>query len=77
MRTTVRLADDLLRKAKARARRDGTTLTALIEEGLAIVLAEDNPGKGLPLPISKADGGLQAGVDLNDARGLEDLLSSR
>jgi hypothetical protein len=38
MRTTVRLPDELLQRAKAAAARDGTTLTALIESGLRTVL---------------------------------------
>ena len=38
MRTTVRLNDDLLRRAKMRAAAEGTTLTALIERGLEAVL---------------------------------------
>jgi len=38
MRTTVRLDDDLLRRAKIRAAAQGTTLTALIEAGLEAVL---------------------------------------
>ena len=38
MRTTVRLPEELLTRAKARAARDKTSLTALIEEGLRSVL---------------------------------------
>lgn len=38
MRTTVRLDEDLLRRAKVRAAETGTTLTALIEQGLVAVL---------------------------------------
>ena len=38
MRTTVRLPDELLQRAKAAAAREGTTLTELIERGLRIVL---------------------------------------
>jgi hypothetical protein len=34
MKTTVQLPDSLLTRAKAIARRDGTTLAALVEEGL-------------------------------------------
>lgn len=38
MRTTVRLPEELLERAKARAARDNTTVTALIAEGLRFVL---------------------------------------
>jgi predicted DNA binding CopG/RHH family protein len=39
MRTTVRLRDDLLERAKKRAAEEGRTLTSLIEEGLTLALA--------------------------------------
>ena len=38
MRTTVRLSDDLLAQAKRKALSEGTTLTALIERGLRLVV---------------------------------------
>jgi hypothetical protein len=44
MRTTVRLPDELLQRAKAAAARDGTTLTALIERGLRGVLEKPHAG---------------------------------
>jgi predicted transcriptional regulator len=67
MRTTVRLDDRLLREAKAVAARRGTTLTALIEEGLWDVLSRESrvaaPARRLPTWKS---GGTLAGVDLSD-----------
>lgn len=47
MRTTVRLDEDLLRRAKIRAAEEGVTLTALIERGLERVLAGEQRGKGV------------------------------
>jgi len=47
MRTTVRLPEDLLARAKQRAAQDNTTLTALITEGLRSVL--DRPRRS-PTP---------------------------
>jgi hypothetical protein len=78
-RTTVRLPEDLVARAKRKAAAEGRTLTSLIEDGLRLVTAEDRkPGKAkrvLP-PISKATGGLLPGVDLtrfSDIQGLDDL----
>jgi hypothetical protein len=77
MRTTIRLSDDLLRKAKKQAAEKGTTLTSLIEEGLKAVLAGPRhaPAMRLRLPVSKASGGTLPGVDLNRSSDLEDRMS--
>jgi hypothetical protein len=79
MRTTVRLDEHLLKRAKLKAAAEGRTLTDLIEEGLRIVVAR-RPGTGRgqlePLPVSKQSGGLRPGVDLtkfSDYQEMEDL----
>jgi hypothetical protein len=79
MRTTVRLSDDLLMRAKRKAAAEGRTLTDLIEEGLRIVVARKaSIGRGervLPR-TSSAAGGLLPGVDLtrsSDYQEMEDL----
>jgi hypothetical protein len=76
MRTTVRLPDDLLRRAKKRAAERGQTLTSLIEEGLKVVLAEPKPGRRpkVELPIFPASGGTLPGVDLTNSAELEDIM---
>jgi hypothetical protein len=67
-RTTVRLPEDLLRRAKRKAAVEGRTLTSLIAEGLRLVTAEPRspkPKRVLPR-ISKARGGLLPGVQVNE-----------
>ena len=77
MRTTVRLDENLLRQAKSVAARQGETVTSLIERGLRLVLAASHrrPPRGRSvLPVSKAKGGLRAGVDLDDSSAVLDLI---
>lgn len=79
MRTTVRLPEDLLRRAKRKAAAEGRTLTALIEDGLRVVVDERPKSpkrRRVVLPVSKATGGLRPGVDLtrlSDIQEMEDL----
>jgi hypothetical protein len=65
MRTTVDLPDELLRQARARAAEEGTTLTALLAEGLRLRLAGAHSGRRRPrkLPVSTTGGGLQPWID--------------
>jgi hypothetical protein len=74
-RTTVRLPDDLVKHAKRRAAAEGRSLTALIQEGLHLVLAEGptaRKAKHILPPVSTATGGLMPGIDLNDAAALQE-----
>lgn len=74
LRTTVRLPDDLLRRAKQKATADGRTLTELIEEGLRRVTSDRATAKRrrvLP-PVSSAGGGLMPGIDLDDSAALQE-----
>lgn len=78
-RTTVRLPPELLARAKRKAAAEGRTLTALIEEGLRVVISEAGKPKSrkrVVLPrISIAVGGLRPGVDLtrlSDFQEMED-----
>ena len=65
MRTTVRLPEDLLSRAKRKARREGTTLTALIAEGLQSVLARraEKQDQVILPRVSTARGGFLPGID--------------
>jgi uncharacterized protein DUF6364 len=77
-RTTVRLPEELILRAKRKAAAEGRSLTALIEDGLRRVLSErapKQPPRSLP-PVSTATGGLRPGINLNDSaqlQGIEDL----
>ena len=67
-RTTVRLPDDLLKKAKRKAAQEGRTLTSLIEDGLRLIVAESDkkPKTKRVMPrVSKATGGLRPGVTID------------
>ncbi len=77
MRTTVRINDELLKRAKKRAADQGRTLTSLIEEGLGVLLAKQkgSPLGRVQLPVSKASGGVLPGVDLNRSCDLEEVMN--
>ncbi len=79
MRTTVRLQDELLKRAKQRAAAEGRSLTSLIEEGLQMVLGRPGPRRArkVSLPVSRARGGTQPGVSLNQIGTLDDLMDGR
>ena len=76
MRTTVRIKDDLLQRARKRATEEGRTLTSLIEDGLVLVLTKSkvDKRKRVVLPVSKASGGVLPGVDLNRSGDLEEVM---
>jgi hypothetical protein len=76
MRTTVRLDEQLLSAAKEHASKTGRTLTALLEDALRAFLAlETRPRsrRRTKLPTFSG-GGLQPGVDLDNAADLLDLM---
>ena len=73
-RTTVRLPDDLLGRARRKAAAEGRTLTSLIEDGLRMVVAGTRktvkPKRVLPR-VSTATGGPMPGVDLTRLSALQ------
>jgi hypothetical protein len=75
-RTTVRLPEDLLKRAKRKAAAEGRTLTSLIADGLRLVIAENRkvtkPNRLMPR-ISKATGGSMPGLDLGDLPALQEM----
>ena len=78
MRTTVRIKDDLLRRARKRAADDGRTLTSLIEDGLTLILAKRKASRRerVELPVSQASGGVLPGIDLNRSSDLEEVMDT-
>ncbi|HUI77227.1 MAG TPA: hypothetical protein VLY24_04910 [Bryobacteraceae bacterium] len=80
MRTTVRLDSALLDQAKREAADRHETLTALIEQGLRLVLAQSRSPrrrKRIALPVCRAGGGTLPGIDLNDSSTLLDAMEMR
>lgn len=77
MRTTVRLNDALLAQVKQEAARRGETLTALIEQGLRLVLTrahEPKHRRRVTLPTCRATGGVLPGIDLDDTSAVLDAM---
>ena len=75
-RTTVRLPEDLLDRAKRKAAAEGRTLTSLIEDGLRLMVASGKKAaesKRVLPPISKATGGPMPGIDLTDLSALQEI----
>jgi hypothetical protein len=70
MKTTIEIPDPLFRAAQARARRERTTLRALVERGLQLALAERGQHPAFRLPDASVDGrGLSARIrDVSDSR---------
>lgn len=80
MRTTIRLDEALLNRLRQEASRRGTTLTALIEQGLRLVLRQPPKTSKRPrvaIPVSRAGGGTAPGVDLDNSAALLDRMEAR
>jgi hypothetical protein len=80
MRTTVRLDEALLERARQEAARRRVTLTSLIEQGLRLVLRRPLKKDERPLvtlPECRVGGGTLPGVDLNDSAALLDRMEGR
>ena len=76
MRTTIRLRDDLLKRAKRRAAEENRTLTSLVEEGVTLALSKpvSKRRKRIVLPVSRSSGGVLPGVDLSRSSDLETVM---
>jgi hypothetical protein len=75
MKTTINIADPLLRKAKAEAARRGTTLRAVVEEALRAFL-QGGGRRGRPYRLEThtfGGNGLQPGLSWGDWNLMRDL----
>jgi len=75
-RTTIRLPEELLSRAKRKAAAEGRTLTSLIEDGLRMIVADERhaaKAKRIRPRISKATGGPMPGIDLPDLSALQEM----
>ena len=75
MKTTIEIQEALLREAKGTARKEGTTLRALVEEGLRRVLKERGGRKRkVRFRFATFKGnGLQPGIDETDWRRIREI----
>ena len=76
MRTTINIDEDLYRRVKARAARDGRTVSDLIEDAVRVRLRPRPREVDLPALPVVAGGGLQPGVELSDNASLVDVMSA-
>ena len=76
MRTTVRIKDDLLQRAKKRATEDGRTLDIVDRRRLGARpdQVKDGPAKAGRFAGIPASGGVLPGVDLNRSGDIEEVM---
>ncbi|HKS51403.1 MAG TPA: DUF6364 family protein [Pseudonocardiaceae bacterium] len=80
VRTTLRVDDELLRRAKSYAARKDRSLTSVFEEALRRLLSEAerlDKRERVELPVSVARGGVLPGVDLDDSAALQEVMEGR
>jgi hypothetical protein len=76
MKTTIEIQSELLRKAKETARKEGTTLRALVEEGLRSVLgSRGKPRRKRKFRMRTFRGnGLQPGIDFSNWEQMRSII---
>ena len=77
VRTTVRVESVLADRVRREARARNTTVTALLEEALQLVMHRSDTLMTRPpvvLPVGKELGGTLPGIDLNNSSGLLDAM---
>lgn len=75
MKTTLNLDDQILRRAKDRAARDGVTLTRFVENALhAQLMASRHKRPGFKLELITVKGNRPPNVDVSDRDALYDVI---
>jgi Arc/MetJ family transcription regulator len=75
MRTTIRIDDDLYRRAKARAASSGQTVAELIEDAVRVALRPRRGDESVVAELPVFGGsGVMPGVDLADSGALRELM---
>jgi hypothetical protein len=77
MRTTIEIADEILRRVKKRAADQGTTLREVVEAALRSYLSPRPERTGYRLRWRPEHGRLLPGVDLDDRDSLLDRMDGK
>ena len=76
---TISLDENLVKQARIKAIQEGTSLSAKVRELLSAYVRQDMPTAPIvipKLPVSKARGGLQPGIDPSSNRSLYDAMDA-
>jgi hypothetical protein len=76
---TISLDETLIKQARIKAIQEGTSLSAKMRELLSLYVRQDTPAAPIvipKLPVSKARGGLQAGIDPSSNRSMYDAIDA-
>ena len=80
MKTTLLLDDEVHRQAKQASARLSIALTRFIEEAIRLRISTEAARRAEPvrkLPVCESKGGLQPGIDLDNAAELLDILDQK
>jgi hypothetical protein len=76
---TISLDENLVKQARIKAIQEGTSLSAKVRELLSVYVRQDMPTAPVvipKLPVSKARGGLQPGIDPRSHRAMYDAMDA-
>lgn len=76
---TIALDENLVKQARIKAIQEGTSLSAKVRELLSLYVRQDMPAAPMvipKLPVSKAGGGLQPGIDPSSNRSMYDAMDA-
>ncbi len=74
---TISLDENLVKQARIKAIQEGTSLSAKVRELLSLYVRQDMPATPIvipKLPVSKARGGLQPGIDPCSSQAMYDAM---